>query len=127
MRRTMMLLGAVGVSGAAAGLLFARHLPTRIAAHLGLVPLETTIADVTVVDATAATPQFDATPLEITAVPDAAGSTRFGVRVVMHSEFDPVDHQRQHGVPPAGNDDYEDALDAELAASFPASDPPGHW
>jgi hypothetical protein len=40
---------------------------------------------------------------------------------------DPVDHQRQHGVPPADNDDLDDEIDRQIAASFPASDPPGGW
>ena len=41
---------------------------------------------------------------------------------------DPVDHDREHGVPPETNDDYEDdELDHEGADSFPASDPPGGW
>lgn len=41
---------------------------------------------------------------------------------------DPVDHGREHGVPPETNDDYvDDELDHEGADSFPASDPPGGW
>jgi hypothetical protein len=43
-------------------------------------------------------------------------------------DADPVDHEREHGVPPETNDDYEDdELDREGADSFPASDPPGGW
>jgi len=39
-----------------------------------------------------------------------------------------VDHERQPGVPPPSNDDYEaDATDHAGAASFPASDPPSGW
>lgn len=34
-----------------------------------------------------------------------------------------VDHDRQPGVPPETNDDYEDPLDQCVADSFPASDP----
>lgn len=41
---------------------------------------------------------------------------------------DPVDHEREHGVPPESNDDYDgDEVDHEGADSFPASDPPGGW
>jgi len=40
---------------------------------------------------------------------------------------DPVDHDREPGVPPETNDDYEDELDHEGADSFPASDPPGSY
>lgn len=38
-----------------------------------------------------------------------------------------VDHDRQPGVPPPSNHDYEDEYDQVLAETFPASDPPGHW
>jgi hypothetical protein len=39
---------------------------------------------------------------------------------------DPVDHDREHGVPPETNDDYDDdEVDHHGADSFPASDPPG--
>lgn len=38
-----------------------------------------------------------------------------------------VDHERQPGVPPPANDDYEDDRDVIGASSFPASDPPATW
>lgn len=38
-----------------------------------------------------------------------------------------VDHDRQPGVPPSNNDDYDDPTDRTDADSFPASDPPGGW
>ena len=38
-----------------------------------------------------------------------------------------VDHERQPGVPPPTNDDYDDLDDRTDADSFPASDPPGGW
>lgn len=39
----------------------------------------------------------------------------------------PVDHDRQPGVPPPANDDYDDKVDLDGAESFPASDPPSGW
>jgi hypothetical protein len=38
-----------------------------------------------------------------------------------------VDHERQPGVPPPDNDDYDDPYDRTDADSFPASDPPSSW
>lgn len=38
-----------------------------------------------------------------------------------------VDHDRQPGVPPEHNDDYDELIDQVDAESFPASDPPATW
>lgn len=38
-----------------------------------------------------------------------------------------VDHNRQPGVPPPANEDYQDDRDVVGALSFPASDPPSSW
>jgi hypothetical protein len=40
---------------------------------------------------------------------------------------EPVDHEREPGVPPPATDDYDDMVDVEGAESFPASDPPSNY
>jgi hypothetical protein len=46
---------------------------------------------------------------------------------VVSGDGEAVDHDRQPGVPPPSNDDYDELVDIEGAESFPASDPPSGW
>jgi len=55
------------------------------------------------------------------AAPPALGSSRISGR------DGAVDHERQPGVPPPANDDYDDAYDQAVAGTFPASDPASTW